>query len=170
MDLELSFFTGGLIERQAVSEVTACNDYTQRFGLALSEAQAAQLVKARSHALCTNGRIEFGSGIIDRIIKQFCDSPYVSASSYADTLLELVELFYYFKNESMDLLSDDELITAMKTSFDGSCQGSVELLADRMDELAEHIRSGQYDGQKDDVLRSQTIGNVLWTEEEELDD
>ena len=74
------------------------------------------------------GRIEFREGIIDRIIKEFCDSPYINQDNYALALYELVEIFYEYKNEIMDLVTDEELITFMKKSFDGICEGDIEYL------------------------------------------
>ena len=139
----IPFAPDGLIRRQAVSEVVECNDYTQRFGLALTQAQAMELVETHFIALGDNGRIEFGGGVIDKIIKEFCDSPYVSMDNYTKTLHELVEIFYYYKNETMDLLSDDDLIMFMKSSFDGVCRGSLDLLSGReLDKLAKNLRSG----------------------------
>jgi len=58
-------------------------------------------------------------------------------------LNELIEIFYYFKNETLDQISDDELISLMKKYFDQSCQGSVELLQNReLVALAHNIRYG----------------------------
>lgn len=52
-------------------------------------------------------------------------------NNYTDTLHELIEIFYYYKNQVLDLVSDDELIKFMGKSFNGSCRGSLELLTDR---------------------------------------
>lgn len=131
MGFELIPFVSGLIQKQAVSEIVNCNNYTEQFGLALTQAQAIELAETRSSALKNSGRIEFGGGVIDKIIKEFCDSPYISMRNYAGTLHELIEIFYYYKNETMDLISDDDLIKFMKSSFDGVCQGSLDLLSGR---------------------------------------
>lgn len=144
MNFELiPFVSANLIQKQAVSEVVTCNDYTQRFGLVLTQEQAVELVETRSVALIDNGRIEFGGGVIDKIIKKFCDSPFISMYNYAQTLHELIETFYYYKNETMDLISDDDLIQFMKSSFDGVCQGSLDLLSGReLYRLAKNLRFG----------------------------
>ena len=143
MGFDLIPFSSGFIQEQAVGEVIKCNDYTQRFGLVLTQAQAMELVETRSIALSDNGRIEFGGGVIDKIIKEFCDSPYISMHNYTQTIHELLEMFYYYKNETLDLVSDDDLIKHMETSFDGICQGSLDLLSGReLDRLARNLRSG----------------------------
>ena len=124
----------------------------QRIIIISQPTQAVELVETRSIALSDNGRIEFGGGVIDKILKEFCDSLYISMHNYTQTISELLEIFYYYKNETLDLVSDDELIKHMKTAFDGICQGSLELLSGReLDRLARNIRFGyRYDYSEDD--------------------
>lgn len=153
MAFELSLFGGALVEKQAVNEVMKCNDLTVKFGLVLTEAQALALVETRSLALKENGRIEFGGGVIDKIINKFCDSPYLSMHNYEETLHDLLETFYYYKNETLDLMSDDDLIQYMKNAFDGICQGSLELLAGReLYKLARNLRYGYAPDYSDDTI------------------
>lgn len=143
MEFGLISFNSNLIKKQAANEVTKCNNYTEKFGLALSHTQAMNLVETRYISLQNNGRIEFGGGVIDKIIKEFCDSPYVYQSNYEQTLHDLIEIFYYYKNETMDLITDEELIKFMRTSFDGVCQGSLELLSEReLYGMAKNLRFG----------------------------
>lgn len=59
-----------------------------------------------------------------------------------ETLHDLLEMFYNYKNETLDLLSDDDLLDYMKKNFDGKCQGSVELLSGR--ELANMARNKRH--------------------------
>jgi len=152
LSFELIPGTSGFILKQAAGEVIKCNDYTIRYGLILTTAQALELVETRFVALSANGRIEFGGGVIDKIIKEFCDSPYIFMHNYTQTIHELLEIFYYYKNETLDLVSDDDLIKRMKTAFDGICQGSLDLLSGReLDRFARNIRSGyRYDYSQDD--------------------
>ncbi len=141
MAFELLNLTSSLVHKQAVAGIIKYNDYTAYFGLALNEKQAKALVETRSFALRVNGRIEVGGGVINKIIYEFCDSPYILQSTYEQTLHELIEMFYYYKNETLDMLSDEELILFMKNAFDGVCQGSLELLSGReLDKIARHIR------------------------------
>ena len=135
--------TPSIQHKLAVSEILKCNEYTARFGLVLSQVEAQELIETRNEALNRNGRIEFGGGIIDKIIKEFCDSPFLYHGNYAETLHDLIETFYYIKNESQDSLSDDELILLMKKYFDSNCRGSVELLQNReLEAIARNIRYG----------------------------
>jgi hypothetical protein len=144
LSFELTLFNSSLIPKQTVTEIIKLNDDTARYGLVLTERQAIELVETRNQSLKAAGRIELGNGIIDKLINAFCDSPYISLPNYAETLHELLEMFYYFKNETIDLISDDKLIEFMKTSFDGVCQGSLDLLSGReLDRLARNLRNGR---------------------------
>lgn len=143
MDLGLMLIPTSLVTKQAIEEIEKCNIVTASYGLVLSHAEAVELVETRSEALKSNGRIEFGGGIIDKLILKFCDSPFLSQDNYAFTLNDLIETFYYFKNESIDNISDDELISLMKKYFDNNCEGAVELLQNReLEILAHNIRYG----------------------------
>ena len=148
MGFELSLFHGGinktLVQKQAVDEIMKMSTLTEKYGLILTQQQAVALVETRSAALRKTGRIEFGGGVIEKMITEFCDSRYIYSQNYEETLHELVEIFYYYKNETLDLISDDELIRFMKQAFDGVCQGSLELLYGReLERMAHNLRQGR---------------------------
>ena len=127
-----------------IANIKKCNEYTSQYRLALSDNQINNLLERRKETLKEAGRIEFREGIIDKLIKEFCDSPYINQENYAETLYELVEIFYEYKNETMDLISDDELIGFMKKSFDGICQGDLEYLSGTvMYRMRENLLNGK---------------------------
>ena len=107
-----------------------CNEYTIKFGLALTPGQIKNLMQSRFNSLKDTGRVEFNEGVLEKLIFAFCDSPYIFQENYEETLAALQDCFYYFKNESHDLMSDDEIIENMKAAFDGPAEGSVEYLTD----------------------------------------
>lgn len=111
-----------------ITNIKKCNEYTSKYGLTLSDNQIKNIIERRIESLQQNGRIEFRGWIVDKIIKEFCDSPYINQENYAQTIYELIDIFYEYKNETIDLIADDELITFMKKSFDGICQGDIEYL------------------------------------------
>lgn len=131
-----------LMNRQTALSLYQCNDYTTRYGLQLSEPEIQQLIEHRKEALEKNGRVEFGGGVIQKIIMEFADSPFLYQENYTETLMELQECFYYFKNEAFEKLSDDELIKLMKKLFDDVCQGSVPYLQTTM--LENYCRDIRY--------------------------
>ena len=146
MNKNFNLIPAVLMNKLAITEIINCNEITLRYGLVLSQTDAKALVEIRSEALEHNGRIEFKGGIINKLIMEFCDSPFLSQYNYAETLGELIETFYYFKNETLDEMGDDELISLMKEYFDKNCQGSLELLQNReLEVLARNIRYGESD-------------------------
>ncbi|NCB73255.1 MAG: hypothetical protein EOM51_00710 [Clostridia bacterium] len=122
------------------------NEFSVKYGLMLSEGQIQSLVERRFESLRDNGRIEFGEGVLNKLIHSFCDSPYINQQNYEESLSELQDAFYYFKNETDERLSDDELIEYMKDTFDGKAQGSIEYLtATSLEELRRNARRGFID-------------------------
>lgn len=90
----LAFTGGAVVQKQQTDAILACNEKTAIHGLALTAQQAAALVSTRADSLKKTGRVEFGSGVIDKLILAFYDSPYISQANYEDTLHELIDLFY----------------------------------------------------------------------------
>jgi len=138
---DLTIYNSNVATMLAANEILECNARTARHNLFITDRQAVELVEARSQNLRDNGRVELGAGIIDRLIDVFCSSDYLMQDNYAETIHELMEIFYYYKNETLDLVSDDDLIDYMKQSYEGVCQSSTELLKGReLDRLARWVR------------------------------
>ena len=124
-----------------IQKIMETNQKTEMFGLVLTEADAKLLAGERMENLKEQQRVEFGEGILPRLIFTFCDSPHIYQENYVDTIIRLQEIFYLYKNESMDELTDDELLEYMKNAFDGECAGSVEYLEETaLEEFARRIR------------------------------
>ena len=117
------------VKQTEIANIKKCNEYTSKYGIVLSDNQISNMLERRKETLKETGRIELRFGIIDKLIKEFCDSLYVNQENFAETLYELIEIFYEYKNETMDLITDDELLAFMKKSFDGICQGNLEYLS-----------------------------------------
>lgn len=127
----------------AKNELRCCEELNQLYGLTLSEADITELVELRGQALRDTGRVEFGGGILPKLIRAFCRSPYIDPDSYAATLGELQDAFYYFKNESGDRFSDDDLIEFMASVFNGQAHGSAEVLTTiSLEQLCRWARNG----------------------------
>ena len=127
----------------AAEELRQTNAVTGQYGLSLSEKQIAEIVEKRFEALEATGRVEFGRGIIKMLIEAFCDSPFIDQENYEETILELLDSFYYFKNESEDRIPDDELIAIMRRHFDTTCRGSLEYLSGTtLEDLCRNTRYG----------------------------
>lgn len=126
-----------------VEELLACNADSSPYGLRLNAGEAAQLLECRSQALRSAGRVELGGGILPRLIRAFCASPYLEQDSYAETLAQLQEAFYFCKSEARERLSDGELLDLMVRLFNGPARGSAEYLAETsLDALCRRLREG----------------------------
>lgn len=135
MSLELLPLSSSLVTAHTVQAALRWNPVTSRFGLTLTERQAQALARTQAEALSHTGRIEFGGGVVCELVQAFCDSPYLSPVNYEQTLHQLIELFYWLKNETGDHVSDGDLVQVMKSAFDGPCQGSLEVLAEQTMDL-----------------------------------
>lgn len=126
---DLSLQADILPESEKLRALMAENSESAAFGLSLSPEQAQELIAVQAGSLRAAGRIELGCGPAPLLAAAFCSSPYMNSENYAPALAGLVELFYTFKNETMELVSDRALISYMARAFNGPCRGSVELLA-----------------------------------------
>ena len=107
-------------------------------GLIISENQALSIAEARESSLQSNGRIEFSGKTAEKIILEFGKSACIDRDTFADTVCELIDIFYYLRNGYPETrLSDDRLISVMRECFDNECAGDTDLLADAVpDRLA----------------------------------
>ena len=127
----------------AKEEIRLCNDLGKPYGLCLTEQDITELVELRSQALRNTGRVEFGGGILPKLIRAFCSSPSLDAYNYVETLGLLQDAFYYYKSESQDRFSDDDLIEFMVDVFNGPAHGSAELLTTiSLEQLCRWARNG----------------------------
>lgn len=115
--LELFKLKEALEVKKIKSDILSCNEYTEKYGLSLSNEDAKRLIHCRDEALSNTGRIEFSETVLPKLIHAFCDSPYLNKKNYADVMAELLEAFYYYKNEYNDSCTDDELIELMVRVF-----------------------------------------------------
>ncbi len=109
-------------------QLEGLNALSERFGLSLTPRQLQELRDGRDRALEETGRVEFGEGVLPKLVYAFCDSPFIQRGEYAQTLLALQNLFYALKRECADRLTDDELIAFMESAYNGGAQGSLDVL------------------------------------------
>ena len=94
-------------------------------------------------ALRAERRVEFGPGILPRVIEEFCDSDFIDQNNYVDTLIRLQQIFYLYKNEMYDEISDEELLHFMKEQFEEVCFGDLGYLEGTCLRIfAEAVRAG----------------------------
>ena len=133
-----------LLQRQnQLAKVLETNQRAERYGLTLSEEEAGLILEERGRALQEQKRVEFGEGILPKIIDEFCDSAYLDQEHYVETLIRLQDIYYLYKNEMMDEITDDELLHFMKEQYEEICFGDLDYLESTcLSNFAQAIRAG----------------------------
>lgn len=118
-----------LLQREnQLAEIIETNQAAEKYGLVLNEEEAGLILEERCSTLKEQKRVEFGEGITPRIIYEFCDSSFIDQNNYVNTIIRLQEIFYLYKNEMQDEISDDELLHFMKEQFEQTCFGDLDYL------------------------------------------
>ena len=136
-----------LLQRQnQLEKVIKTNQAAEQFGLVLTQQDAQLILEERKNSLMEQKRVEFGEGIVTKIIYEFCDSNYIDQSNYVETVLRLQEIFYLYNNEMEDEITDDELLHLMKEQFELICFGDLEYLESTcLANFSQAVRAG-YEG------------------------
>lgn len=126
---------------KTIGELESCNREIERHGLALTTQDVRALVAGRLEALEVSARVEFGGGVVKDLVLAFAGSPFVTQANFVQTVLELQEQFYEFRNESDEQIPDDDLIAKMRSLFDDLAQGDLGYLEQALFEgLARLVR------------------------------
>ena len=113
-------------QQLTINEILDLNKFTEKRGLLLNEKQAISLINNRNRCLKELGRIEIGSGTLEKIIYTFYTSSYIDKDNYLEILEELTNIFYLYQNEFDNKLTDEQIIEYIKKSYE-EC-GTIELL------------------------------------------
>ena len=125
-----------------LEQVRETNQYTEKYGLTLTPEDTEILQAEKNQILKKERRVEFGESLLPRIIYTFCDSSYISQDEYVDTLVRLQEIFYLYKNEMQDEITDEELLNFMKEQFETVCFGDLQYLEGTcLDIFAQAVRA-----------------------------
>ncbi len=137
--------------KMQISQVLETNQYTEKFGLTLTQEEVELLVTEQKQTLKEQKRVELSGSILPKIIYEFCDSDYITADNYTDTLIHLQEIFYQYKNEMLDEITDTELLHFMKEQFETVCSGDLEYLEGTcLNVFAQAVRAGYHGYEKSD--------------------
>lgn len=133
-----------LLTRRLVEDILSINETIGQYALSLSEADAKMLAAVDRDSIKENDRIQFGKSAVLKIIEKFSQSSYINQSDFAVMIAGLTEIFYEAKEESLDSLTDDEVIDIMFDFFENKSGGDLELLGGRdMESLIRCLRNGE---------------------------
>lgn len=121
-------FLNTALKTKRISEILELNQELGKQSLALSPAEAEELIVNRAQALKNQGRIELDLSVMKAFALKLSESPYISQENYVRTISELYEVFHYIKNATSDFISDEDVINAVMTYYENICHGSAELL------------------------------------------
>lgn len=122
-----------------------CNEKSSQFGLELTKEEIIELVHCKTETLKKYQRVEFGKSILEELVFTFQDSVYIQQEEYLEILEKLQEIFYEFKNETEDLLTDAEILAFMKKQFETVAHGDIDYLEGTcMENFARAVRAGTY--------------------------
>ncbi len=127
-------------QTRLINEILEMNKESREFNLVLTPRDAASILEARNEFLQQLARIEMSIDVSKSLIRNFCNSSFITPEDYVATLIELHEIFYHIKNETDDKIGDNELIRVMKDYFENSCGGSLELLKSMLASYSEEFR------------------------------
>lgn len=151
-----------LQQQNQLEKMIETNQTTSRYGLVLTKQDAELILAERNNALREQKRVEFGPGIAEKIIYEFCDSSFIDQNNYVDTILRLQEIFYLYKNEMLDEITDEELLHFMKEQFETVCFGDLGYLEGTcLNIFSQAIRAGYSGYQK-------TSGYGIYTDFDEV--
>ena len=116
------------------SMLDAINRCIEKAGVFITLEDARALEEQRTEALLAVERVEFGTPAVVAIAEEIGESPYLTQTNAAATLARLQNAFYYLRDELPIEVPDEEIVEAIRNSFDG--QGdAAEVAAMSADEL-----------------------------------
>lgn len=161
MNFELDLYRAqGMLEKAKIDEIMSLVPIVEKNHIVLTPEKAKFIVDSSNAALYDTGRIEFGESVAKKITESFCSSPYISKYNFEKTIGKLLEIFFYTKNETDDLIKDDDLIAYMLKAYNTVCHGSVTLLYDwAINKLIHSVRfRGLPEDENSDDLKVQNGG------------
>ncbi len=124
-----------MLEKINENELQDINRFTAKENLYLTTKEISQLKEKRNDILKNIGCIEI-NGILEEIILEFCDSPFIEQSNYYETILKLVDIFYLYQTTYRFKFTDEQIIKYLRRTFD-YYGGSEEILEDKLGDMSE---------------------------------
>lgn len=145
-DLFSQMTSPALQVRRLTAQILALRERAISYGLVISPKDASALAEVGVEQLHEQERVEFAQSAVVKIIHKFMESGYISQSDFVETVSELIAVFYEVKEESLDVISDDDVIFAMFDCFENISNGDIELLRTRdLERLIRRAKGEAYD-------------------------
>lgn len=115
-------------DKRILKNILTLNEMTSKRNLYLQEKDISQIIETKNISLKELGRVEVKNNILERIIYEFYDSPYIDQTNYLETILDLTRIFYLYQDELSYKLTDEEIIIYLQDEFNNRCGGDLTLL------------------------------------------
>ena len=130
-------------DKKLVLDLVEASVFAETHGLFITAQIAEDIAASRREALKNNGRVELRSDAIIRLTRAFSGSCYIEQSQFAHIIGEIIDLFYYIKNETENIVSDDDLISEMLETFDETCHGDIENMQSKgLEKILRRVKFG----------------------------
>ncbi|MCL2774363.1 MAG: DUF6323 family protein [Oscillospiraceae bacterium] len=115
-------------DKKFIDNLKDLNAKANNYGLVVTEKAAREISAYRRNSLTENERVEIKSDAVTRLTSAFLESRYINQEDFAETIGELIDMFYYIQGEIPHVLSDDDLIAEMFEVFIETCNGVIEVM------------------------------------------
>lgn len=120
-------------------ELLDLNEKSNIYGLILNKEDVKEIINLRNNTLKSYGRIELDINVTKSIIENLYKSQYTDRDDYVEAINDLQEIFYYLKNETLDQISDIEIIEIID-EFYNNCSGRIDIVQEKCEGFAKDYR------------------------------
>ena len=130
----LSSLNNSMINIQK-NEILNLNERSQEYGLILTPDDVENIVKSRNHTLNSYGRIDLNMDVTKEIMEILYKSQFTDKDDYVEMINDLVEIFYFLKNETFDEISDKEIIEIIGEFYEET-RGRIDNIQDKAEKFS----------------------------------
>lgn len=124
------------------NEILKINSESEQYALSLSQEDVEEIIKARNYTLQSYGRIDLNINVTKQLIEILYKSQYTDKDDYVELINDLQEIFYYLKNETLDEISDIDLLEIID-EFYNECSGRIDNVQNNAEKFSQEYRWGK---------------------------
>lgn len=126
----------------AKNELLKINDESSAYGLILTPQDVEEIIKSRGYSLKNYGRIDLNMDVTKKLINKIYTSQYTDKDDYVEIINDLQDIFYYLKDETLDEISDNEIIDII-VEFYEKTSGRIENIQNLTEKFALEYKLGR---------------------------
>lgn len=126
----------------AKNKLLKINDESSAYGLILTPQDVEEIIKSRGYSLKNYGRIDLNMDVTKKLINKIYTSQYTDKDDYVEIINDLQDIFYYLKNETLDEISDNEIIDII-VEFYEKTSGRIENIQNLSEKFAIEYKLGR---------------------------